>query len=219
MAKPHRSKFTSGRSLRGLPEARRHRYDWDLGKGLGMHCRKCGLPKPPFTADETECAGYHLATEGDLLIARSESLPNYLLSLAWTRQLKEQGIEMDPTFIMASKAAFKAPLVKYGSARASEQAQRVQEDATKVYQAVSADTEAYRHHVACCYAIAKLVNLGRLAPNNQAVLQSVAIIREADSSGAVASYTQGHAQQLAGDMIRAAQRLGYYGGKVSSLST
>ncbi len=217
MSTAHKSKYKGGSILRGTPEDQRHLFDWDLGKGLGMHCRKCGLPKPPWTADETMCIGHHLASKADLLVARGDSMPNYLLSLAWARMLKENQVEMNPAFILASKAAFKAPLAKFGMVKAREQAQIVGQDATLMYQAVPADVEAYRHHIACCYAIAKLVNLGKLTPNNQAVLQAVAIIREADSSEAVRNYTQHTAQQMAGDMIRQAQKLGYYGGKASNL--
>ena len=100
MSTPHKSKYTGGSILRGTPEERRHLYDWDLGKGLGMHCRKCGLPKPPWTADETECIGHHLATKTDLLEARGKPRrgPDGLTLISTRRANRETGTILSLAF-------------------------------------------------------------------------------------------------------------------------
>ncbi len=205
-----------GKTLLGVSWKKRHDYKW-YGKQLGQCCRKCGIPKPPVTVDEVECGGVAVANDAQLRHARGESLPNYVLSLAWQRQFTEQKIQIDPNFIMASKAAFRAPLVGFGEWRFSEQVPIVVQDATTIYRSIPADIEPFRHHMACCYFCIKLVNDAQLDPTNQAVLQSLAILKEAEGSNAVAGHSKVHAQEMAATMVLAARKLGYYGGGASNL--
>lgn len=214
MTKKH---FEQGKTLRGLAAERRHVFDWDLGRGLGLFCRRCGLPKQPFTADETECIGRTLATEEDLRQAREASIPSYLLSIAWLRQHREMGTLFDPGMTKALEASFKAPLVRFGMEVAQLQVVQVDRDAKDIYESVPADTNSFRHHMGCCLVAVKLCNTGDLSYDNQAVLMSIALIREADSPDAVGNYSVRTSQQMAVTMIQAARGMGYYGGRATSL--
>jgi len=121
--------FREGAVRRGASD--RHDYSWDLGAGLGLHCRHCGLPKPPFTVDETVCAGRRVLLVDDLLRARERGIPNRLLAAAWARMLVQcrPPIEMDPSFVRASKVAWRAAFAPLGRDVGMRQAAQVDKDA------------------------------------------------------------------------------------------
>lgn len=197
--------FREGAVRRG--ERDRHDYSWDLGAGLGLHCRYCGGPKPSFTRDETPCPGRRVLLVDDLLRARERGLPNRLLAAAWARLLVQSGIEMDPTFVRTSKVAWRAAFAHLGRDVALQQMAQAELDAGKVYRAVGADADAMAHHLAACRAVAKLAHDGKLEPTDQPVLQSLAILAEARA-------TQGHSEdaerRMASQMLLEARALGYY---------
>jgi len=63
-----KAELRQGEILRGGMS--RHDYSWDLGKGVGVVCVRCGEPKPPFTQDETPCGDRVVLLVDDLLRTR-----------------------------------------------------------------------------------------------------------------------------------------------------
>lgn len=199
--------FRQGAVLRGLPASARHLYDWDV-PGVGASCSKCGGLRPPFTADETPCPGRAVVLVGGLEECRAHAIPPRLLAAGWARLRVEAGVQVDPAFVQASRAAFAAAFVRLGRELAAQQAALADQHARLIYQAVPSDAAPMAHSLACARVVAKLVVEGKIDALEQAALQAVAILEEAKGDGLVRS--EAEQVRLASRMLLKAKELGYY---------
>jgi hypothetical protein len=201
-----KAEFRQGRTLIGAPRAERCDFSWDLGSRVGVLCSKCGRPKPPFTANEQTCAGRGLVLGPALLRARSKAIPSVLLTLSWER-MRDLSVEVSPSFWDAARASFRACFARFGQGLGREQARLSVRDARVVFQA--AGTPGARAHAqAVARACAKLCADGHLDPEDQPVLQSLAILQEAEEDGALEPSAV--VQALASKMLLEARAMGYY---------
>lgn len=197
--------------------AERHNYV-DV-ETLGELCRDCGKPKPRADVDEEPCrldAGQ--AVEFALRCRRERAIPSLVLGRSWQRMLP--GVQFDPNTVIGNRNASRQAFVGLPQDMFQKELLRSIEDATRIYQAVSADTDARLHGCAAAMFAVRLVDLGLLdEPQNMAVLIGLRILEEAEEFSSEWNYTPGLVQPLAEKMLSEAQMLGYYGMKIRSLPT
>lgn len=206
-----------GKTLRGEDPRRRCGPFWDLGRGVGLACSKCGRPKRRADQDETPCPGVGHHSPQALLRKRETAIPNLLLAWAWARCRRQLGDEIDPNTLLVNKAATRRALLGLDRPTFECELARLGQESKRIYQAVGADTDPREHLTACALAILMLSESGLLPdPGDQAVLTSMALMEEAKDHGSDLPYRPAEAQRLAERMIKKAAELGYYGGKLRS---
>lgn len=195
--------------------AERHNYV-DV-EALGELCRDCGKPKPRADVDEEPCKlEPGQAVEFALRCRRERAIPSLVLGRSWQRMLP--GVQFDPNTVVANRNASRQAFVGLPQDMFQDELKRSIEDATRIYQAADADTDARTHGCAAAMFAVRLVDLGLLdEPQNMAVLIGLRILEEAEEHPSEWNYIQGTIQPLADKMLRVAQTLGYYGMKIRSL--
>ncbi len=200
---------------RALGRESRHSYV-DV-EALGEICRDCGRLKPRMDEQEEPCrldAGQ--AVEVVLQMRRERAIPSLVLGRSWQRMLP--GCEFDPNTVKANRNATRQAFVGLDQDMFQKELQRSIQDATLIYEAVDAETDARLHGCAAAMFAVRLVDLGLLdEPQNMAVLLGLRILEEAEAHSSEWNYTPGLIQPLVEQMLRVAQTLGYYGMKIRSL--
>jgi hypothetical protein len=188
-------------------------------EALGEICRDCGKLKPRADVDEEPCKlEPGQAVEFALRCRRERAIPSLVLGRSWQRMLP--GCEFDPNTVTANRNATRQAFVGLDQDMFQKELQRSIQDATLIYRAVDADTDARLHGCAAAMFAVRLVDLGLLdEPQNMAVLIGLRILEEAEEHPAEWSYTPGSIQPLVEKMLSTAQSLGYYGMKIRSLPT
>ncbi|MEE8537445.1 MAG: hypothetical protein V3S71_05510 [Acidobacteriota bacterium] len=207
----------TARHREGKRQLGKDRHTYLDVEGVGYLCRDCGKPKPRSDQDEESCRlEPGQAIEFALRVRRERSIPCMVLAASWHRMLPD--CEFDPNTVTANFNATRQPFVGLPEDMFRTELARTAEDARKIYQAVSADTDARRHACACAMFAVQLVDLGLLdEPQNMAALIGLRILDEAEEHSGEWNYTPGVIQPLAEEMLQAAQTLGYYGMKIRSL--
>ena len=208
------ARHSEGKRLIGTDPTKRHVYNY-YGKLIGYRCRICALPKPSLVEDEVQCGGSPILTPEEARKAREASLPNYLMGLAWAIQKSKCGWELDPNAVIASRAAFLAPILRYGHTNYERLALKVIKDGQTIYKSCAVGDPRATTYGTCLFA-AKLCTDGKLDPTNQAVMTGLVVIEEATESPKEYGYQHQTSQEVARRMIKAARSIGYYGG-VSNL--
>lgn len=203
--------------LRGLPWKLRHAWI-EAGEGLGEICRKCGAPRPRMTEREQPCPGKRIFTREELRGRRELSIPSMLLAWAIGRQVTTLKDEFDPEILQAIAASSRRPFAGMDWYTMDKQLDESLEDSKNIFQAVPADTDPRTHTQAVAMFCLKLVDQDLIEDKaNQAVLVSLRLLEEAEDTGSYWRYIPGVTQPLADKMLKHAEFLGYYGGKIRSL--
>ena len=197
----------SGAVLRGLPREKRHDYSWDLGKGIGTVCSRCGEPRPPISVDETPCQGRHVVLVDGLRDARAAAILPAWLFMAWER-LREVSVEVGPAHWQAARVSFRACFVRLGRETGQGQAKQALADARDSFQAVGQGVPPRLHAAASCRAIGKVAIDGHGDPLQQAVLMAAAMLEEFEANGDLPP--EAEVTRHASTMILRARALGYF---------